>query len=198
MIRGMVVILFMATTATAQVAPTPVVTMDLRLTPASGTWQVYASDTPDNSGISGFSMYVKDVLTATLAAPKGFDTGPVYRGFTVGGTTFDAQTTEFEVLGGQNSSDAASVLFGIGQVAGSLTGIPPAIPPTPYEWPVLLASGTYNPAVTFNLSDINGIANVFKPQGSLEAMAAQVVWIPEPLTVTLLGLGGLALLRRRR
>jgi hypothetical protein len=202
-VLGLAVVLLAATMAQAAT-----VEMKLNLDQAAGTWQVIATSSPasiisavyanDNAGIAGFTINMKDVSTATMAGPKGFDfaAGMITRGFILQGTTFDASTSEYEILGGQSTIDPNTLLYGIGQSAGAIIGLPPQIPNTPYDNPVVLASGTFAAGKTPTI--VSGSANVFTATGAVTASAATVVIVPEPVTLTLLGVGALALLRRRR
>jgi hypothetical protein len=145
---------------------------------------------------------MKNILTGAMAGPNGLDLNAgTKRGFTQAGTTA-AGASELEVFGGQNTTDATTLIYGIGQTGGSLTGLPPAHPDTFWSSPVLLASGTYtvggNPSI-----DPNSSVTVFRSATDVTTSAAGLnilptVSVPEPMTLSLLGLSALALLRRRR
>jgi hypothetical protein len=197
MTRSLILVLLTAASAMATPPAAPIVTLDLRLTPAANTWQVYAADSLDNGGISDFAINLKNTVTAALAAPKGYDMG-LMKGFTLGGVSMlDANAEEYKVIGGQSTHDGA-VIWGVGQTAGLLPGYLPVIEAVNWDFPVLLACGTYDSGTTFALTDLTGAANVFVRQDALEVTQAQIVWVPEPMTVILLGLSSLPLLRRRR
>lgn len=169
-----------------------------------GTFDLYASASPgDNAGISFFNVDLVGILTATHQSPRALDLGTgTVRGFTVGrgdlagdGPLFAGQDT--------SSGTTASLIFGIGQTAGSFTLLPLGTDVgVPWAVPVLLASGTYstNPASPDFGQEV--VANVFTAVDDVDAAAADVTTlvtrIPEPVTLSILALGGLALLKRRR
>lgn len=204
MIRVLGIAVVLLAAAAAQGA-----TVELRLdiNPA-GTWQILATASPasisdtvypsDNAGLAAFAINMKNITTSLMAAPKGFDgTKLTNAGFTLGGVTPDLATSEFEILGGQNTTDPNTLVYGMGQVAGTIPGLAGVIPDTTWTQPVVVVTGTY--VVGQQTPVIMGAqANVFTAAGGVTATDATVVIIPEPVTLTLLGIGALALLRRRR
>ena len=163
-----------------------------------GTFELYASASlGDNAGISFFNVDLVNILTATHQSPKGvdMDAGFVTRGFTGGAPDLAGDGALFAF---QNTLDAPTLIYGIGQTAGTFNtaGSPRGVP---WAVPVLIASGT-NPANPDFGPE--AVANVFTTDGEVGAEAAQVTThvtrVPEPVTLTMLGLGGLAMLIRRR
>ena len=149
-----------------------------------------------NGGISGFNLIVPSHLGTTVNTPKAVDPANQYKsmGFTVyGEDTWAAGTALFD---GQNPVDSASLMYNVGIEAIPLDGLIPVrnmgCPARP-----VMAIGQGEP----NYLDLQQYAsgvNVFAAVGNAQALEAQVVWVPEPATMAMLALGGLAILRRRR
>ena len=169
-----------------------------------GTYEVYGSASlGDNAGISYFNIDLVNILTATHETPRAMDMGTGYvRGFTVGRTNL---TGDGPLFAGQDISGTTDpLIFGIGQTAGSFTLFPFATDEgVPWTAPVLIASGTYstNPAEPNFGTEV--VANVFTAVDEVDCAAAEevttgVTRIPEPVTLAVLGLGGLLMLLRRR
>ena len=164
-----------------------------------GTFDLYASASlGDNAGIAFFNVDLVNILTATQQSPKGLDDSLfIVRGFDLGGGDLSGDGAMW--AGQSTASDDApdNLIYGIGQTAGTFgtLGSPRGIP---WDAPVLIASGTYsmNPASPWFGDEVVG--NVFTAEGEVDAAAADVILIPEPVTLSILALGGLALLRRRR
>jgi hypothetical protein len=163
-----------------------------------GTFDLYASASlGDNAGIAFFNVDLVNILTATQQSPKGLDDSLfITRGFDLGGGDL---TGDGALWAGQNtaSGDAPdNLVYGIGQTAGSFgtLGTPRGVP---WDAPVLIGSGTYsmdtNPEFGAEV-----VGNVFTAEGGVDAEAADVVLIPEPVTLSILALGGLVMLRRKR
>ncbi len=198
--------------ATAQAA---VVTFDVVLDEDGvGTFNVYASASlGDNFGISGFQIEFDQttVSTLTLLAPRA--TLSSARNDSVGFllSQLPSAGNENKLGAGQDVAQPQQLIYGFGQTAGSL---PPVLGGTViqanYGAPLLVGSGQYigaGPVVEEGFGKTE--ANVFMsqeafiapPQGvSPDVTDADVVVniIPEPMSLAMLGVGGIALIRRRR
>ena len=185
-------------------AQAALVTFDMQAH-GNGTYDLYAS-TPiaDSAGIAGFNVDLVNILTAVHESPRALDLGVgAVRGFTSGRTDLAGPGALFA---GQNTTDLASLIYGIGQTPGTFAMIPLGTDVgVPWTAPVLLASGTYDLAGPSPWFGNEVLANVFTqaydgappaPEGFV--VSADVALIPEPVTLTLLGLGCLAVLIRRR
>jgi hypothetical protein len=182
-------------------AQTPTVNVWMTTNPAAGTWQLLATDSNDNGGISAFALDLQGCATGTINAPCAEDFSTmVLRGFTQHGVTV-VTSGIYEYFGGQNTTDPNSLIWGVGQVAGRIPGAPPSIPDTTWGCPVLLASGTYAAGrvpTILNTSDNKASVNDFTANGGATCLSAQVVIVPEPATLAFLALAALALRRRQR
>ena len=166
-----------------------------------GTLELYASASlGDNAGISFFNVDLVDILTGTHQSPKGvdMDAGFITRGFTGGAPDLAGDGALFAF---QNTLDAPTLIYGIGQTAGTFNtaGSPRGVP---WAAPVLIASGTYSLNPANPDFGPEAVANVFTTDGEVEVEPATVTThvtrVPEPVTLTMLGLGGLGVLIRRR
>ena len=194
--------------------------------PTVTTWRLWLTQVDDSNinvpvgnGIAGFAIDVMGgVTTGTKMTPAqtnlindemaivgsiGFPNGPGSATVTV-----DANTNigVAQAFGGQDTTVAAVLVYGFGVSAGSF--------PTPdgwtgsYSWLAPGAPGSASPGVLVfggkrNVgTDVSIVwgeraqANVFTQVGSVTTLTVPV--IPEPATIGLLVLGGLAALRRRR
>ena len=169
----------------------------------NGTFDIFGmivSDGGDNSGgLSGFNISINGADTTTVMTPKFTvfippSTVQSY-GFANGGAEL---TGDGFIFAGQNSLDEGSILRNLGIESGSknaLTGL--------VEWDAKLhiASGTYSGA-NFTYANIDfaaSAANVWAGATGAGARAVdQVRAVPEPASIAMLGLGGLAMLRRRK
>ena len=159
-----------------------------------GTFAVTAYDlgVAPNGGISGANIPILGADTLAITAPYSmFDMGRAGGAGPLGfGISDNAGNVVFI---GPNSVDAASLLFEVGQAAGAFGN--PADGALPWDVPVVLATGTYSAGLP-TVDYANGGMNVFAAVGVNAAIPAYI--IPEPATMSLLALGGLAALRRRR
>lgn len=193
-----------------------------------GDFSVYASDsTGDNAGIVSFSVGLTGATTVKNVAPKGvYDDGTgsggtLNEGFTTlrsGNSTTTPPTNLLEtVFGAQDlpQSPPTNVpIYGFGQAAGNLDSFAPAgstggflkVQPS-YGAPLLVATGTYTglPSTLFftppSSNDLAGVYLTNTGTGSEAAnvnLVTQTNTVPEPATLGVLGIGAVALLRRRR
>ena len=191
--------------------------VDLTITGGAGQWQVYATVAgEDTAGLQGFIVDVVGTagLTVTASvneAPMGYDpTVPPY------GALFGFHKYRSDGAAGigvaalQNTSYGdtpdpvldALVLQGVGMTPGSKMA-------TVWAMPVLLASGTYAGEVgllTVTVGDgdilvLDDVGASWEGPGNVSYAGEVIpgeVFIPEPITLTLLGVGGLGVLLRRR
>ena len=187
------VVLLLATPALA----VPIVEINVVLDGA-GNFALWADATKGdaNGGIAGFNLTLDSYVSANNQSPKYLDGGVgAFVGFTQGANTFSGAAAPplNDIFDGQNTSNTATVLYDVGILPGG-TGAEMFPRGTPWAAPVLLAEGVGTPDYT---QCVGGV-NVFTAVGANTVLAAQVNWVPEPATLALLGLGGLAILRRRR
>ena len=190
-----------------------IITLDIQA--EAGAWQVYGDVSLDCEGLASMGLDVTAdgglaVTGSTNESPRGYDAGAsAFYGFdnfrsngTLGMDIDAGQKTIYS--GGTDPVKDALVLLDIGQLPGSRANTP--FVPDPITWAahVLLASGTYSGTVgtlyvvgngnTLNSgSPWTGPGNV-----SPATWEGDSVYIPEPATLAVLALGGLAMLRRRR
>ena len=175
-----------------------------------GKWAVYADETGGGFGLASFSMGVANAATITNYSPRtifndGVDDYPC--GFSLlrsgGGAT--------PITGAQ---DKIAPLYirasGMAQSAGDLHNLRPdtydenSKVQQAYAAHLLLARGTYNTASQVVWSNVEDdfSASCFTASTGNDTAAATVgkstVTLPEPATMALLGLGGAALVLRRR
>jgi hypothetical protein len=177
-------------------AQASVVTLDLQVDQGAGTWELYGSASLDNNGgIAGFNIDLVDIASATVMAPKGYDMDShENRGFTIRSADL---TGDGAVFAGQNTTVEASLIYGIGQYAGTFNFDPGSQTSVPWDAPVLLASGTCAGGSSPWFGDSTNV-NVFTDSGITTHAAGEIILTPEPAVLSLLALGAVAMLRRRR
>ena len=195
----------------------------LNIAGGGGEWTVTASV---GDGCEGLSSFIIDVTgregltvdSAQLETPSGVVLGgPVGVG-SFGFVEFPAapgdgvgisagQPTAHPDVPEWNAWYDSLVLQGVGQVPGSKDDFQANT--VSWDAPVVLARGTYTGSVGHLDVDVHtpGFFNLLSTVGSWEGPgnveeATEVipgtVYIPEPVTLSILALGGLAILRRRR
>ena len=178
----------------------------------AGNFELWADATAGdvNGGISGFNLVLDTYVTAQIVAPVGMP-GPGVAPPQVAYVTAGFTQTVRAILAypaplfeGMNTSNPPSCLYDIGILPGTMPLVvgPPSFG-VPWAAPVLLATGVGSPTVEgCNALVAQGasVVNLFQESGNPNnPPAADVVnFTPEPATLALLGLGGLAILRRRR
>ena len=206
---------------TGVLAHSAMVTLDLQIdTDGPGTWSVYAEISGGTAGLSDFGLNVVGsggamVTDSTNMSPMAVD----WDGSTLTQYGFNEQRSDGwngvgivanqpSIYPGENDPERdAMVLQGVGISAGSQAGY---IQSAVWDVPVLLAEGTYSLSSpgeitvsgipVWNLLSIVGSG--WEGPGNLET-ASEVESdtepvVPEPATLSLLVIGGLALLRRKR
>ena len=189
------------------------VTLDIQAN--AGAWQVYADVSLDSEGLASMALDVTAdgglaISGSTNEAPKGFDLGAMTNwGFdnlrsdgTLGIGIDVGQKTIYSGVNDPNKD--ALVLLDVGQMAGSRSNAPFAPDPITWAAHVLLASGTYSGTV--GTLYVVGSGNTLDSVGSWEGPGnvstatweGDSVYIPEPATLAVLALGGLAMLMRKR
>jgi hypothetical protein len=161
------------------------------------TWQLYASVSGTNDGLAGFYADLTNAKNAVRKSPVSWSPTPM--GFVVptgnGWSWEDAAVGKGELFAGQDPTTPESLVYGIGQTAGTLGGVA-------YGSPVLLGVGDYFNNAAANHGFYGAGATVFRhaSQGLCDTaqVSTQVILIPEPASLALLASAGLLALRRRR
>ena len=190
-------------------------TVTLSMDTTGGTANVYASVSGGCEGLAGFIIDITCDGTVALSnadqcSPKGFDAGA---GDMFGFKLFDSNgsasgTSIIDITAAQDTSYGdvndpakdALVLKAVGQMGGSHEGVT-------WTAPVKIATVDFTGVGNIYANVGNGYATLLSTTGSWEGpgnceYATEVtegsVFVPEPATIGLLGLGVLALLRKRR
>ena len=178
------------------------VTLDLQAD-AGGTFDLYASSSQgDNFGIAYYYIDLVNILTATHQSPVGNDVAMGgMAGFSGGRSDLTGDGALFAYQDTNSGNAPDSLIYSIGQTVGTraltdATGVP-------WAAPVLLASGTYDtqgPAPWFGQEVLVTVFAFEWTGGDIPGLIEQadVVLIPEPATLGLMVIGGLAMLRDRR
>jgi hypothetical protein len=174
---------------------------------APGSWDVSVEVTgADTAGLSAYSLWVKAPSGAGVSFAQNIlatvDAGFATYGFASGNVSQIAFPT-LDLYSAGNFQTLTAKLLGVGMVAIDDPGaFPPGSPHVQLVVPALL--GTFTTPVGLGVADLYpGDAGLFNAAGDAfhsapPAATFTVNPIPEPVTLTLLGLGGLALLIRRR
>ena len=206
--KYLAVICVLAATVSMASAATGTVTYDVVY--GGGSFDVYATVVPGNGGLSFFYLkFGENTTSLNNSAPTAaaWDGSNISTMKMMGFSQAQCPTSSFpnDLSGGQNPSlDPVFMVYGVGQLPGPATWQP--LPggyvymggtPAPIGAPVLLGDGTYTgeaPTV------LEWAANVFVNDAGTDAMAvdSEVNIIPEPATMSLLVLGGLGVLLRRK
>jgi hypothetical protein len=171
----------------------------------AGTFEIVASASLDNDGLSGWAMNIFGITAATNVSPLAQVAAPAFapKGFGFGRTA--ALAGDGNIGGAQDptviAGNPGQALLGVGQVGGDLDTLAGGLFPAPdgiYGAPVLLVTGTLEPGTASAFRIDGASASVFGAQTTTQVAAeVEVIIVPEPASLALLGLGGLAMIRRR-
>ena len=199
------VVLLLAATALAgppEVVIDPEVELSI-VVDGAGNFELFADCTGGdaNGGLAGYNLVLENYISATNTAPK-YVLSVIYTpgGFVQGPLT-DVYNSPDLIFDGQTPSGFIIYNVGVTPLA------PPTSPPLPYPtlmtrgypvgMPARLAVGTYDVGGPLPRVDLDSsTATCWFAEDDNDARWATLT--PEPATLALLGLGGLAILRRRR
>ena len=203
--RGLILTVAICGTLMAATAvQAAVVTMTIEQTGPNSFQVLATTDAP--AGIASVSAFLSGADTFTHNLPEaGF--WPLIgsaAGFQNGNNESDwVGGASSNVFAGQNLLSPASWLFGVGVTPGAFTGGAfGTVIGDPWAAPVIVGTGTFLDAVPSWDRAAGGSALIFssenRVQGNPDPADIVLVDVPEPASVALIGLGGLALLRRRK
>jgi hypothetical protein len=198
----------------AQAATTPV--YDLSFTTSGSNWYLYVQQDATSAVNSGLSSFLFDIagtnntvfLTNKNKAPQGStvngDGDAVFTGFwyekNAGAISVDGlgRSVVTGINAGQGTVYTGAhddfldtlIVRGFGQTSGTVLG------GAAFTSPLLLESGTFSGPGTFVV--VNASGNALNTPYVGPGNVTPIVFLPEPATMSLLVLGGLAALRRRR
>ncbi len=157
-------------------------------------------------GIAGYNLIISGsdklfhrtpkYITRVFSEDEGEEID-VQKGFTAGRGSL---TGDGALFAGQNSTDALTLVYGLGEESGGEAG-------KTWESPILLAFGRFSG--DFSNVKIDGstsAANVWDQSSGTGAHAVDgvnvsyvpITPVPEPASIAMLGLGALAMIRRRK
>lgn len=213
---GILVAILAALTIAHRSSAAPIVTLTLSINDdgtgsyAPGQFAVYAGDSLDNGGIAGLGIalggtWTSNIVVAPFAVyPKTDGSGAVFEGldtvYPTGGTSQVILIQD--VIAPLPAFDGSEAIYGLGQVAGSLSTVGSSYIVQPnYGVPLLILQGTYSGTVSLVGGDFtNDNTYVFEntlgyPEYADVQETTQVM--PEPGSGIIL-LGSLAAFLSRR
>ena len=155
-------------------AQASIVTFDMQAS-GDGTYELFAhASLGDNFGIAYFNADLVNILTATHESPRALDMGTgAVRGFTIGRADLAGPGALFA---GQNTTDLATLIYGIGQTPGSFSTLPFATDVgVPWDMPVLLASGPWDTGGPSPAFGNEVLANIFTEEWTSGGIPAGLV-----------------------
>jgi MYXO-CTERM domain-containing protein len=186
---------------------------------AAGKYAVYVSDSTSdgNTGLASYNFALANTTTLTNFSPAGkYDDGTGNSSDdSIGFTTLRSGNNTSPVTGSQDTIDYPSgviLAYGMGQTAGNLandeapgsTGKDGGTTQAAYGAPLEIAKGSFSGLAPSFTNTANDTANDFLNSSSASTEAATLAFstntlsTPEPGMLGMLGLGGIAMMRRRR
>ena len=170
----------------------------------SGNFELWADSTigDANGGIAGFNLVLDSYVSFELRMPEGVNSSYVGIGFTTGNNidfvgNGPVAYSPDPIFAGQNTTSPASVIYDVGAMPMTINWANGTS--TFFDAPILMGTGVGSPTVA-GCNNLVSAMNLFQAAGNPNnpPPADVVNFTPEPATLALLGLGGLAILRRRR